>query len=504
MIKKIGLGFLGVFFVSLGFAQDLDDKVAEIVAYLDGRIPQIQSEWNIPGMAVAVVVGDKVIFKKAFGIRNISKPEAKVNESTIFQIGSCSKAFTAVLSAMLVDDGYFNWDDRVIDIYENFEFSNPKLSEEITYADLLGQRSGLHSYALHYMLLFGYDRAEVVNGLRYVKQVGQVGKTYAYQNATYLLAGEIIKFRTGYSWEYNIQKRIFDPLNMKSTTVDFKSYVKSGNRTVGHFYSGGILRPTPDSLPYNKWPYVFAPAGGINTNINDMSNWMLFLINQGSPRAGKKALVSRLNFNRIFEKGVATSKDTFYALGWRQRDHKGKSVFWHGGTTDTQGAFVSFMPEEKIGIVVLMNLNNASAADALSKEVYDNYLLSQTKDWSKGNLRRAENRNQARIDTAKGVEKTIKNPALELNKYVGKFSNPMYGEVIVVIENGILSFSAGSFETWIRMKHFDGNDFGAFDLPGWRFKNPMFHFRVDKNGEVIGLFVEQMSDGTDGFFKRVK
>ena len=510
MTKRFLCLLLLIFMVECAFAQTpltvLDDtereNLEQIIEYVDNRAEYIRRTWNIPGMAVCIVINGRVIYKRSFGVRNINEPE-KVNNDTIFQIGSCSKGFTAILSAMLVDKSYFDWTDRVVSLLPGFNFSTQKLSNEITYADLLGQRSGLVAYALHSTLLFAYPKNDIVYALRYVRPAGQTGKTYAYQNVTYLLAGEVIAYRTGASWEANMKVRLLSPLGMRSTTVDYNSYIRSPNRTVGHYYSGGKLMPMSDRLPYNVWPYVFAPAGGINTNINDMSLWLQFLLNGGM--VGKKRLVSRHNFNKVFERGVTVSKDAFYALGWRERTHNGRRVFWHAGTTDTEGAYVSFMPDDGIGIVVLMNLNNTSAADALTREIYDVYLRRYPANWNAKNLERAENRGQARASAqAQAKRGAVTQAPLPLSQYIGTYMNDMYGQAVIKYENGELLFSAGPLKTWLTMTHFAENDFGALDMPGWRLKNPMFHFRVDDKGNVQGLFVDQMTDGGNGFFRKVK
>jgi hypothetical protein len=289
---------------------------------------------------------------------------------------------------------------------------------------------------------------------------------------------------------------------MKYVSTDLESYLKNKNRTKGHYYSSSTLNVMPDELPYNSWPYNFAPAGGINASIKDMSKWLLFLIRGGF--AGKKRLVSQSNFDRLFERGVEVSKGNYYDLGWRESVHGGHKIFWHGGSTDTQGAFVSFMPDEKIGIVVLMNLNNISAAQSLSLELYDSYLRLESVDWSRQNLQKAENRNKARVIAANAVLQDDKKTPMNLVKYAGIYKNPAYGEVRIVLLNGILRFSAGKYKTWLVMKHFDGNNFGAYNIPGWTFKNPMFRFRTDNNSNITGLYIEQMIDVQDGFFKKIK
>ncbi|MDR3244645.1 MAG: serine hydrolase, partial [Elusimicrobiota bacterium] len=305
---------------------------------------------------------------------------------------------------------------------------------------------------------------------------------------------------SGASWEDNLKNLILKPLKMDSTTADYDSYVSAPNRTRGHYYKGGVWTPAPDTLAYNVWPYTFAPAGGINTNIDDFSKWLQFLINEGA--VGNKKLVSSQNFDAIFSKRVFNKQDNYYyCLGWRLSTPQGEESFWHGGTTDMQGAYISFIRDKKIGVVVLMNLNNVPAAQAMTLAFYDAYLGKEKTDWNKINLDKSAARQKRRNAAAAQTHKIIA-PPMPLSKYVGKYSNKMYGDAIVKLENSKLKFSAGSFETWLVLKHYDKNAFGAEAIPGWTFKNPEFRFQVDKSSTVTGLYIDDMSDSVDNLFKK--
>ncbi|MDR3049162.1 MAG: serine hydrolase [Elusimicrobiota bacterium] len=476
-------------------------SLAEILSDFEVAAQKIQKDWNIAGMAVAISIDGKIVYKKVFGIRDAVSKE-KVNYQTIFQIGSCTKAFTAMLAGMLADRGIIKWDDRVIDYIPTFQLSNPDITKNITIEDLLSQNSGLIPYSQHFMLLFGYSRQQILQGLKFVRTYGKFRQSYGYQNNLFLLAGEVMQYASGFPWEENLQKLILTPLKMDSTTMDYQSYVSAENKTKGHYWKGGSFVPASDKLPYNIWPYTFAPAGGINTNIDDFSKWLAFLTSDGI--VGKKRLISQASMDRIFSKKVFNKESNYYyCLGWRLSNGTGEDIFWHGGTTDMQGAYISFIRDKKIGVAVLMNLNNVPAAQSMALMFYDAYLGKPKTDWNQKNLARSAARQKSRDAAAK---KSVKEPIkpLPLERYAGSYRNNMYGAVIVKLENGKLKFSAGSYKTWLTLKHTDKNTFGAESIPGWTFKQQEFKFQVDKTSTVISMTIADMSDSTDSLFKKQK
>ncbi|MCL2484911.1 MAG: serine hydrolase [Endomicrobia bacterium] len=494
-----------VFAQSISPAEIQDADIKRLVQSFDAHARKLQKEWNIPGMSVCMVVGDQIVYKRSFGVKEVRK-DAKVTNKTIFQIASCTKSFTAVLTAILVDKGYLKWDDKVIKYLPDFRLHNKEISDSVTIEDLLAQNLPLPPYSQHLMMLFDYDKKNVIETMRYIQIKGTLGKQYSYQNNTYLVMGEVIKKATGKSWEANVREYIFKPLGMKSSSMDYKSYLKSNDRAIGHYYSGGKLTAISDSLPYNQWPYNFAPAGGINSNIDDMAKWLVFVMNNG--RYGNKKLVSNANFNRLFEPKTFIDYDVYdktkrnyYGLGWRYAEYYPENISWHAGVTDGQGAFVSFVRKGKIGIVVLMNLPNGKMADSLSRKLYDEYFEKPEVNWSSLKLKEAQ-KNANRRNAVAPPEVIV--PHMDLKKYVGKYHNVLYGTAEVTLEGGKLMFSAGSMKTWITLKHFNNHSFDGGGIPGWRFKRPMFVFRVLEQSSVNGLVVEGMTDGVDARFNKIK
>ncbi|MDR1942046.1 MAG: beta-lactamase family protein, partial [Endomicrobium sp.] len=330
-MKKITVVFLiAVLFCPVLSAQNRSkvsaEKLEKIIADFDAYVQKTRRQWNIPGMSVCVVVGDKIAYKKSFGVREIKKSPA-VDNKTIFQIASCTKSFTAVLTAMLVDYGYFSWDDKVIKYLPDFRLYDKKTSEEMTIEDLLSQNSGLPAYSQHLMMLFGYDKDYIVESMRYIKPESPFRTKYAYQNNLYLVLEKIIEKVTGKTWQKHMIEMILTPLDMKYTTLNYNGYVKSKNKAVGHYYAAGTLTSVPEDLTYDKWPYLFAAASGVNSNIDDMSKWLKFIVNGAS--VYEISFLSETNYNKLFENKVFVNnsqsdktKKNYYCMGWRSSQYK--------------------------------------------------------------------------------------------------------------------------------------------------------------------------------------
>ncbi|MDR2191470.1 MAG: serine hydrolase [Endomicrobium sp.] len=501
---------LFLFLVPLSAKAQTEPKtktIGEIVADFDDYVQKTKKDWNIPGMAVCLVEGDKIIYKKAFGVRNINSQQP-VDVNTLFQIASCSKSFSAVLTAMLVDYGYLKWNDKVIEYLPYFALYDKDASDAMTVEDLLSQNSGLPDHSQHLMTLFGYDKDYILTSMRYIKPEGVFRKKYSYQNNLFLALEKVIEKATEQPFSKVIKKYVFNSLNMKNATVNYQSWLKSKNKVLGHYYKNGLLNEIPANLSYSQWPYVLPAASGINASIDDVSKWLSFIAN-GAQLYGI-SLLSKNTFDKLFEKKVYVNSDVsdknnknYYCMGWRLSEYGKEKIYWHAGMTDGQGAYVAFLKDKKIGIAVLSNLANGKMCDALAKRFFDAYLNNPQKDWSAIKLKEADDANKKKLISQR-FPPDIAVPSLPLEKYVGFYDNILYGSAEVKLENGVLKFSAGDKKTWIKLKHFSANIFDGVAPAGWTLKNPMFSFRVFEHSNVNSLTVETMTDGLDAYFRKIK
>ncbi|HEX4592583.1 MAG TPA: serine hydrolase domain-containing protein, partial [Gemmataceae bacterium] len=243
-------------------------------ADLDNYARKVLADWHAPGVAVAVVKNDKVIFIRGYGVREVGKPEP-VDEHTVFDIASCSKAFTAAALAILVDQGKVRWNDPVSKFLPNFQLSDPFVTRELTVRDLLCHRSGLGTFAGDLVWYnTNYDRAEVLRRARFLKPTTSFRSAFGYQNILFLAAGEIVPGVSGQSWDDFVRDRIFAPLGM--TTAVTRTRDCPSNAATPHAVKAdkavAVPRYNADSV---------APAAGVHASVDDLAKWLRLQLGMG-------------------------------------------------------------------------------------------------------------------------------------------------------------------------------------------------------------------------------
>ncbi|OGP74443.1 MAG: hypothetical protein A2Y80_01605, partial [Deltaproteobacteria bacterium RBG_13_58_19] len=352
-------------------AKPTPEKLKEILADFAQYAEQGRQAWEVPGMAIAIVQGDQIIFAKGFGVRKVGTKEA-VEEHTIFQIGSTSKAFTAALAAMLADGKKFGWQDRVIDHLPDFRMYDPWVTREFQVEDLMAQRSGLPPYSGDVQAFLGFDRTQMIHSLRYIKPVTSFRSQYAYQNGLFLAVASLVEKYTGKSWETNVQERLLQPLGMSSSSVGLKGLQQAKNVAFLHQKKDGQVAALPQDWPYHFWVYTYGPAGGVNSNVLDMTKWLRLQLGKGKYQ--DKQLISEANQAFLqtpkILAGTGFGGMNFYCQGWVYSSRHPYPLIWHNGGTSGHKTMVAFVPQAGIGIVVLSNLIT-NLPEALALQFYD-------------------------------------------------------------------------------------------------------------------------------------
>lgn len=428
----------------------------------DDYVNKAMRDWEVPGLAVAIVKNDQVVFAKGYGIRKLGEA-APVTERTLFAIGSSSKAFTAASVAMLVDEGKVKWDDPAMRHLPGFEVFDPYVTRELTIRDLLCHRSGLQRGDF---LWYGsdYDRNEILRRTRYLKPTWSLRSTFGYQNLMYLAAGQVIAKVGGKSWDAFIKERLFLPLGMAASNTSIKDLKDNDNVSSPH----SKIEEKVVVIPWRNIDNI-APAGSINSNVVDMAQWVRLQLGEGTYQ-GK----------RLFSSGVAKEMHTAqtviraeppyslfypeahflnYGLGWFMHDYRGRKVVEHGGAIDGMRAQVAMIPEEKVGLVVLTNLNGTALPVALMYRIFDAYLGGPQRDWSSELLKSFKAlEEQGKAAQKKQEQERIKDtkPSVALENYSGTFKNDLYGEVKVTNNGGKLRLRFGpAFESDLEHWHYD-------------------------------------------------
>ena len=306
----------------------------EPLGSLDGFVQTVMRDWEAPGVAVAVVKDDQVVFARGYGVREVGGSES-VDTETLFAIASTSKAFTAAAVGMLVDEGRVGWDDRVTDHLPGFELYDPYVTRELTVRDILSHRSGLPRGDLLWYLS-PFDRDEILQRVRGLEPNWSFRSHYGYQNIMFIAAGQLVEAVTDTSWDDFLRHRIFDPLGMPTSTTRFDQLQQRSNVATPHGRIDGKVTP----LSWRDWDNV-GGAGAVHSCVDEMAQWIRMQLGEGAYE-GRRFLSDSV-IREMRQPQTIVPRDTvderlfpeshFYAygLGWRLMDYRGRLVVRHGG-----------------------------------------------------------------------------------------------------------------------------------------------------------------------------
>ncbi len=429
---------------------------------LDAYVSAALATWKVPGLALALVRHDSVIYARGYGVRALGRPEP-VDARTIFGIGSSSKAFTAAAVAMLVDDKKVSLDAPAATYLPTFQLFDPVASREITVRDLLSHRSGLARGELVWYGS-GYDRDEILRHVRYLQPSWTFRSQFGYQNIMYVAAGQVAAHAAGASWDEFVATRIFAPLGMTSSSTTIRGLERQPDVATPH----GEVDDTVRVATRRNFDNI-GPAGSINSNAVDMAQWVRLQLGGGA--YGGRQLISRRMVTEMHTPQILVPLDTAakrinpethfstYGLGWFVEDYRGHEVWHHGGNVDGFTALVGMLPDEQLGVVVLTNMNGSGLPMALMRRVFDAQLGAPARDWS-GVMHTRTEELMARAKKARQAleARRVPNtrPSLPLPAYAGTYVDSLYGAVTVREAGGKLSLEYGpSWRGDLQHWHFD-------------------------------------------------
>ena len=471
---------------------------------LDTYIESARAAWGVPGIGLAIIRNDSLIYTRGYGVRELGKPEP-VTAQTVFAIGSSSKAFTAASIAMLVDEKKVSLDASPATYIPGFQLYDSYASRELSVRDLLSHRSGLARGELSW---YGSpnDRDEIVRRVRYLKPSWSFRSQFGYQNLMYITAGQVVAKVSGKSWDDFVRDRIFVPLGMSSSSTTIRNLSAQPDVAQPHAEVQGVVR----SIPWRNIDNA-GPAGSINAPVADMAQWVRLQLNRG--KFGGKQLISTRMIDEMQQAHTVIRTDSAarannpeshlqsYGLGWFLQDYRGRLAVHHGGNIDGFSALVAMLPEEKFGIVLLTNMNGTPLPTALMQRIFDLQLKASPRDWSGEALKRRDAQRvravqaQARADSQR-VPNT--KPSLPLSAYAGTYSDSLYGDLKIREEGGKLALSYGpSWNGVLEHWHFD-----TFRV---RFDTPVLPpvpvmFRLNAAGKVAEVELDMAGLAT---FRRV-
>ncbi|MFN0179519.1 MAG: serine hydrolase [Gemmatimonadales bacterium] len=432
----------------------------------DRWVTATMAEWHVPGLAVAAIKDGQIVLAKGYGYRDVETREP-VTPRTVMAIGSNSKSFTVVLMGMLVDEKKLAWDTPVRSYLPEFEMWDEVATREMTPRDLVTHRSGLPR---HDNLWYGraFSRPEMFRRLRYLEPSAAFRSRYQYQNLMFMTAGYLTERIAGRSWDELIRDRIFAPLEMARSNTTVRESPGTGDFAYPYTWRHDSL----ERLPFRNIDAI-GPAGSINSTVLDMMKYLEFRINLGE--AGRRRLLSVANEREMQSPQMAISATpefleighSAYGLGLNVGSYRGRKVVGHGGGIDGFVSAMAWLPNDRIGVMVLTNLSGNNPVPGLvQRQVFDRLLGVAPIDWV-SRQRRLDREALARVTETRAARsrdrKLGTSPTHPLSDYVGRYEHPGYGTVTVSHDGDGLRL--GLERTTVRLRHYH-YDVWELDDPG--------------------------------------
>jgi beta-lactamase class C len=331
-------------------------ELDSILAKYDTFVENFIENRNVPGVAIAVVIDSQIIFIKGYGVKKVGENEP-IGAHSVFRISSLSKGFASVLSGLLVKDGVFNWDDKVIKYLPDFSLKDTLSTKNLTIRHLLSHTSGLIPHAYDNLIEANVPLKAIIKELKTVSVICPVGKCYGYQNTVYGVISELIESVTDKKYTELLKERLIQPLGMEDVSFSKKELRATMDRVYPHIKKQGEWTPTRIKETY----YNVQAAAGINASVYDMALWVKGLLG-GSPEIIPSDIVDEVTKPIIKTPREVTNfnwcnhlRSAYYGMGWRVFDYAGYTMVYHSGGLNGYLSQIAFLPEYKIGIVSLQN-----------------------------------------------------------------------------------------------------------------------------------------------------
>nr|WP_255618560.1 serine hydrolase [Xanthomonas sp. MWU16-30325] len=410
----------------------------------DAQMERVRKQFDVPGIAVAIVKDGQVVLERGYGVREIGKP-APVQADTLFAIASNTKAFTAASLSILADEGKLSLDDKVIDHLPWFRMSDPYVSGEMRVRDLLAHRSGLSLGAgdLLFWPTTSYSTDEVVQRLSKVPLKGGFRDRYAYDNILYAVAQKVIEQVSGQTYAAFLQQRIFAPVGMRGTRFNADHLQPGDNAAVGHAkYDFTELRTVAPLTWSNN-----SGAGGIYSSAHDMALWMKVqlaggVLPDGTPLFSAKrqqemwSMITPIAIADPAVPELTAARPNFagYGEGWSLSDYRGHRLVWHTGGWPGMVSRLTLVPDQQLGVVVLTNQEIGAAFNAVTLQVLDAFLQVPATDWTAA-YAKAVAKADGDADTSwkkhRDARVARSTPSLPLRSYAATYRDPWYGDVVI-------------------------------------------------------------------------
>lgn len=468
-----------------------DEALAKKLRGFDAYMTKILRDWNAPGIGVGIVVDGKLAFAKGYGYRDYGR-KLPITETTLFQIASNTKLITAVAAGMLVEEGRLSWDSPVRDAVPAIRFYDDRLDAAVTLRDMLSHRTGISGHdAIWYQT--SDTRKQLFEKVKYLEPSAPLRQSFLYNNLMYAAAGYLIELRAGKTWETFVQERILDPLGMTSTVFS----VADMRQQPDH---GVLFNEKRDGselieIPYYEDQEAVGPCGALISNIRDLSHWLSALMNDG--RYGGAPVLPPGVLKATMEPAIAIPNtqaesqgfweilNPVYGMGRMIASYRGHLYTAHGGSLSGIYSQISFLPKERIGVIVFAIGDHCAALpNAISYNVYERWLGLDETPWSARSLETRLNLKKADAEArAKAGESRVPNtkPSHALADYPASYEHPAYGILKITLEEGALQMDFHKIKLPLTHFHYD-----RFDSPNVERLARAFsvNFRTNPQGDI--------------------
>lgn len=460
------------------------------LATLKSDLTKLVDTYKTSGFAVAIIEKDKVIFTEGFGYADIAG-KRKVDANTLFPIGSSSKSFTCALLGNLRDEGKLTFQDNPRKYVPELSFHEKVDAEHLQIKDLMTHRTGLPRHDLAWYLFPSASKDSLIKRIAFQEPSAELREVWQYNNFMFLVQGVISERITKKSWEEQLKERYFRPLGMKTTNSSLAELNAVENRAFGYRKGKNGL----EMIPY--FPISgMAPAGSINSNVTEMSNWVRVWLNGGKigeTQILPTAYVQEAMSPQMIVKSTIPDKErpnihqSTYGYGWFNTSYKGHYRVEHGGAIDGFIASVCLFPTDSIGIVVLTNEDGSDLPTNVRNMIADLMLELDKTDWHK---------DAGKEDKLPDVPKQVavnSVPVHGKSQLVGSYSHEGYGTMNLTVVNDSIFVTTIRDKFWL--KHFQYDIYEGFLTEKGKpvnteYPSPYrFNFRTNDIGEISELTV---------------
>ena len=482
------------------------DQITAALPALQAMARRAVDAGGVPGLAIAVVYNDETVYLEGFGLRDVGKPET-VDADTVFQLASLSKPVSSSAVAALVSEGVVGWSSRIADLDPAFALYDPYPAAQVTVRDFFNHRSGLPGSGGDDLEDIGYGRDEVLHRLRLVPPSSSFRAGYSYSNFGFTEGAIAAAKPTGKSWEAVVEEKLFRPLGMTSSSARYVDFLARPNRAALHVKVHGAW-----TAKLKRDPDAQGPAGGINSSVRDLAQWMRLELGNGMYDG--KRLIDAAALDETHAPLMArgnnpiTGTATFYGLGWNVEFGRHGLSWGHAGAFSVGArTLVTIYPKSHLGIIVLSNAFPTGVPEGLADSFADLLFAGKVeKDWVKAWDQIYDGLSGPAVAAAKAAYASppaSATPALALASYAARYTNAYVGDAVVANEHGTLTLTVGpgGARTYA-MRHFDRDLFLYFPDPETPDKPSAVRFSIGADGKASAMNVESLDTNGLGTLKR--